>query len=116
MKENFYQDKTGEEIKEESFAKKEEELMPQKSRSRLWSVIALSVGIFSCLFSLVRFAGVIIGVVCVLLSLISRIKLGYFDRLTITALIFGVFGASTCLLTTLFYFVPWLREITRFYL
>ena len=116
MKEEFYQDKTGEDIKEEGFSKKEEELMPKKSSSRLWSVLALSVGILCLLLSLTRVVGVIIGVFCVLLSLISRIKLGYFDRITIMALILGVFGASACLLTTLFYYVPWLGEITRFYL
>lgn len=116
MREDFYQDKTAEEINKGGFNKKEEECMPQKSTTRFWSVLAFVIGSLACLFCLTKIGGIIIGVVAVMLCLISRIKLGYFDRLSIAALIFGVFGASVSLLTTLFYHVPWLRDLVRFYL
>ena len=99
----FYRDRTDEPIKE---APKDEEFLPTKSRRRSWSVAAFSFGVLSLILSLWSFVGIAVGAVAVILSVISRYKLGYFDRFGVLALVFGVFGLGVCSLFTIFKNVP----------
>ncbi len=89
MDNDFYQDKTtdGEEI---NF----EELMPQKNNRRVWSVAALIISIASVLCCCIPGLGIALGVFAVIFALISRINLGYFDKISIGALIMGAFGIA----------------------
>lgn len=89
MDNDFYQDKTqdGEEINLE-------ELMPQKSNRRVWSVAALIISICSVLCCCLPGLGIALGVFAVIFALISRINLGYFDKISIGALIMGAFGIA----------------------
>ena len=85
--EEFYQDKTNE---DESLP--HEELMPQKSTRRGLSVAALIFSVASLLCCTVLWVGVALGALAVACAVASRIRIGYFDRLSIGALIMGVFG------------------------
>ncbi len=89
MDNEFYQDKTaeGEELNLE-------ELMPQKNNRRAWSVAALILSIASVLCCCLPVLGIILGVFSVLFVVVSRLNLGYFDKLSIGALIMGAFGIA----------------------
>lgn len=69
------------------------DVMEVKSKSRLWSVIALFLALLSLsLCLLVYWLGIIFGVSSILAILISRKSLGYFDRISIFSLIIAIFG------------------------
>lgn len=108
-KDDFYQDKTGE--REGSEGK--EELMPTKGKRRSWSVAALVFGILSIIFSTSVIIGIVIGLIAIGLAVVSRIKLGYFDRLSILALVFGVFGLGVCTLLTMIALIPPLNDFVN---
>ena len=96
--EQYYTDKSENEVKKSVV---EEELMPVKSKSRLFSVIALVFSIVSLLlFS--SYLGMIIAAVGIGFALVSRVKLGYFDRSSVGALIVGVFGAALSFIYMIF--------------
>ena len=64
-----------------------------KSKSRLWSVIALFLAVVSLsLCILVYWLGMIFGLTSILAILISRRSLGYFDRISVFSLIIAIFG------------------------
>ena len=63
-----------------------------KYKTRGLSVAALIVGIASVAFCYFGWAGLILGVIAVALSVASRIMLGYFDGMAIAGLILGIFG------------------------
>lgn len=68
-------------------------VMDMKSRSRAWSVAALAVAIFSvvcCCFG--GWPSIVLGAVAIVFAVISRINIGYFDNLSIAALIVAIFG------------------------
>ena len=85
--EEFYQDKTDEEVSQNT-----EERMPQKNTRRGWSVAAFILSIISVLCCCLPVLNITLGAIAVGFVVISRIKLGYFDGLSIAALIIGVFG------------------------
>ena len=64
-----------------------------KPKTRGFSVASLSLGIISILFSFIGWIGFIVGIAAIAFSVISRIKLGYFDNMSIAGLILGIFGA-----------------------
>ncbi len=88
-KEDFYQDKTA-----ESESINYEELMPQKNNRRSWSVAAFAVSVASVIFCFLPGLGIALGVFGIIFALVSRINLGYFDKISIGALILGAFGIA----------------------
>jgi len=69
------------------------DVMEVKSKSRLWSVIAIALAVISLsLCLLVYWLGIIFGVASIMAIFISRKSLGYFDRISIFALIIAIFG------------------------
>lgn len=89
MDNDFYQDKTaeGEEINLE-------ELMPEKNNRRGWSVAALIFSVASVLCCCLPALGIALGAFALIFVIISRINLGYFDKISIGALIMGIFGIA----------------------
>ena len=82
------------------------EVMEVKSKSRLWSVIAIFLAIVSLsLCILVCWLGFIFGVSSILAILISRKSLGYFDRITVFSLIIAIFGTIFSLLLLIASFI-----------
>ena len=63
-----------------------------KTKSMWWSVASLMAAVVSVLCSFFGWVGLIIGVASVVLAVISRKKLGYFDKFCIFGLIVGIFG------------------------
>lgn len=75
------------------------DVMEVKSKSRLWSVIALFLAVVSLsLCLLVYWLGIIFGVASILAIFISRKSLGYFDRISVFSLIIAIFGTIFSLL------------------
>ena len=75
------------------------EVMEVKSKSRLWSVIAIILAVVSLsLCIIVYWLGLIFGVSSILDILISRKSLGYFDRISVFSLIIAIFGTIFSLL------------------
>ena len=69
------------------------DVMELKSKSRLWSVIAISLGVLSVCLCFVFWLGLIFGVAAIIATVISRINIGYFDRISVAALIISIFGS-----------------------
>ena len=62
-------------------------------KSRLWSVLALIAAVLSillCYFAPIL--GIVLGVIAIGLSVVSRFRIGYFDGFSIAALICAIFG------------------------
>ena len=61
-------------------------------KTRVFSVVSLILGIVSILLSFTGWIGFIIGMGAIAFSVVSRIKLGYFDNMAIFGLLLGIFG------------------------
>ncbi len=84
------------EKKDKGFSEEEryyEVMESGKVKTRAFSVISLILGVISILFSFIGWIGFLVGAVAIIFSVISRIKLGYFDSMSIAGLILGIFGA-----------------------
>lgn len=77
-----------------NFVNQEEQsgVVENKQKTRLWSVIAFVVSILSVVLCFVPWLGITFGVASIILCLVSRINLGYFDRFGIASLFIGIFG------------------------
>ena len=69
------------------------DVMEMKSKSRLWSVIALGLGVLSVCLCFVYWLGLIFGIAAIVATVVSRINLGYFDKISVAALIISIFGS-----------------------
>jgi hypothetical protein len=67
-------------------------VITKNSNTRLFSVISVAFAALSVILSFVPWVGLILGLVSVGFSLISRKKLGYFEVLALVGLIVGIFG------------------------
>ncbi len=65
-----------------------------KSRSKAWSVAAFVVSILSITCCCLGWFGAVCGVLGVVFAVISRRSLGYFDGLSIAAIIVSIFGVA----------------------
>ena len=63
-----------------------------KPKTKLFSIIALVFGILSVAFCSAAYFAIIVAVAAIVFAVISRIKLGYFDGMTIAGLIIAIFG------------------------
>jgi len=57
-----------------------------------WSVASLVMGILSVVCCFLGWSGLILGAAAIVLSIVSRRKLGYFDGMSVAGLILGIFG------------------------
>lgn len=89
-----YEEKEEIEIeKEEKNAEEYYELPPAiRSRTLIWSVISLILGILSCLLCPFYYIGLALALVSFVFLFIARRNLGFFDKCAILGLIFGVMG------------------------
>lgn len=92
-----------------------------RPKSRVWSVLALMasmVGLFCC--CCINYAGLILGAVGIILAIISRKSLGYFDTTSIFAIIFSIFSIVLSAAILAFYYAietnPDLKELFESYL
>ena len=63
-----------------------------KPKTMGWSLASMVLGIISVVCCLFGWVGLIFGIVAVALAIVSRINLGYFDKMSVLGLIFGIFG------------------------
>ena len=63
-----------------------------KTKTMWWSVLSLIFGIASVGLTAFGWVALSLGVLAVLFSVISRVKLGYFDGKTVAGLMLGIFG------------------------
>ena len=63
-----------------------------KSRTLIWSVISFSLGILSLALFSFYYVGFAFAIGALLMSLVSRKNLGFFERYSIMGLIFGMMG------------------------
>ena len=67
-------------------------VIKNKEQRRTWSVVSLALAVLSVLFAYFSWVGLFLGLASVGAGLISRKNLGYFDKLTLAALIVAIFG------------------------
>ena len=77
---------------EKDYMDEELEKEEPKPKSRIWSVLGFIGAVLSVIFCFLPVLGIIFGIVAIGLSVLSRIKLGYFDGFGIAALLTGIFG------------------------
>ena len=103
-KEDFYNEKNDAVLAPDSYYSEKESLASGEEeryyevmesgapKTRVFSVVSLVLGIVSILFSFIGWLGFIVGAVAIVFSVVSRVKLGYFDSMAIFGLILGIFG------------------------
>ena len=69
----------------------------ERSRTRLWSVISLTLVILSAVLCPFWQVGVILGALGIGFALLSRHILGFFDGIALWGLVVGIFGFVFCL-------------------
>ena len=67
-------------------------VIKNKEQRRTWSVGALALAILSVSLSFFPWVGLILGLASAGAGIISRKNLGYFDKLSLAALIVAIFG------------------------
>ena len=73
-----------------------------KNKTAGWSLAALLCGIFGAL-SFLSYTGIIIGILAIVFSVISRKNLGYFDGKCVAAIILGIIAICLSLTITLLF-------------
>lgn len=63
-----------------------------RPKTLAWSVVAMITGILSLAFALFGWAAAALGIIAVICSAVSRKTLGYFDKMSVVGLVFGIFG------------------------
>ena len=63
-----------------------------RPKTKGWSVASMVIGIISVVCCCGGWCGIFLGVGAVILSIISRKTLGYFDGMSVAGIVLGVFG------------------------
>lgn len=63
-----------------------------KPKTLSMSLASLIIGVLSLTFGFLGWSGIILGATAVVLSILSRRRLGYFDGMSVGGLILGIFG------------------------
>ena len=63
-----------------------------KHKTMGWSVASMVVGIISVVCCCLGWSGLILGTMAIVLAIVSRKNLGYFDGMSIAGLVLGIFG------------------------
>ena len=67
-------------------------VIKNKENRRTWSVVSLILGVLSVLSLFVSWLSIAFGLLAVGSGIISRKNLGYFDKISISGIIVGIFG------------------------
>ena len=86
-----------EEVKEEEKLSEEYYELPksESSRNMIWSIVSVVLGALSIPACGVYIVGLILACLSIGSALLSRYRLGYFDKWSVFGLIFGIIG-SVC--------------------
>lgn len=94
----------------------ENEAATPGTRTRLFSILSLTCGIVSlglCLFF--GIPALIVGLLAIIFAALSRLRLGYFDNLTIIGMVTGIFGTviGTFMLIATAFFPDFFERFTK---
>ena len=78
----------------EGFQEPYKAVIEPRGRSKAWSVAALILSIGSIICCCFSWVGLVCGVLSIIFAIISRRTLGYFDGLSIAAIIVSIFGIA----------------------
>ena len=67
-------------------------VITDKKQRRTWSLVSLVLACLSVILTYFSWVGLILGLLSVGAAVISRVNLGYFDKLSLAALIIAIFG------------------------
>nr|MBE6544494.1 hypothetical protein [Oscillospiraceae bacterium] len=67
-------------------------VLKTKQNRRTWSVVSLILAVLSIAFLYFSWVSLIFGSLAVAAAVVSRINLGYFDKLSLAGIIVGIFG------------------------
>ena len=87
---NFAEEKEDSKENIEEYAYKN--VIGKKGNTRIFSLVSVVCAALSVIFSFVPWLGLVLGLVAIGFSLVSRKELGYFEGLAIVGLIVGIFG------------------------
>ena len=87
---SYYLDKT--EKNDDGEERYYEVIDDSKPKSKIFSVISLILGVASVLLGFTGWPALILGALAIVFSIVSRVKLGYFDTMGIAGLMLGIFG------------------------
>ena len=73
---------------------RENQTVEIKSRNRLFAFLSLVFGILSAILSLFGAIGIVLGACAVVCSVISRVRMSYFDSLSLIGLIAAIIGIA----------------------
>lgn len=73
---------------------RENQTVEVKSRSRLFALLSLIFGILSVALGIVGVVGIVLGALAAVCSIISRVRMGYFDSLSLIGLIAAIIGIA----------------------
>ncbi len=76
-----------------------------KQKSRVWSIASLVTGILAVICCCMGWTGIVFGAAAIATAIVSRVKLGYFDGLSIAGLILGIFGFVFGIMIVVFSYV-----------
>ena len=85
---------------ESEFAYKK--VMVSKQNSRLLSLISIAFSALSVFLCFIPWLGIISGCLGVLFAVLSRKNIGYFDNISLVALIIGIFGTVFAVMGIIF--------------
>lgn len=86
-------EETADDILKEAVDDGEFYAVPNASGNLIWSLLALLCAVTSVvLFAFFYIGGIISAVAAIALAVLSSRKLGFFDRMALIGLIFGIFG------------------------
>ena len=93
------QDKYSETVEKENVDGQEETeyvyknvIKKDKSNRRTWSVVSLIFAVLSIAFVYFSWVGLIFGLIAAGCAAMSRVNLGYFDKLSLAGILVGIFG------------------------
>ena len=93
MQEEFNeQNKSSNDNQDESEYAYKNVIKKDKTNRRTWSVISLVLGILSSLVVHFSWVSLILSIAAVVLGIISRNNIGYFDGISIAGISVGIFG------------------------
>jgi hypothetical protein len=67
-------------------------VMGEKNKTRLWSVISLSLAVLALVLCFLGWVGMALCTIALAFAIVSRKMLGYFDRITLASLIVSIFA------------------------
>ena len=77
-------------------------IIEKKENRRTWSVVSLALGILSVLSLFVSWLSLGFGILALGAGLLSRKHLGYFDKLSVSGIIVGIFGCVFAIAVMIF--------------